>query len=76
MSKLDEILEVHDKHPCFNCSTDDVDIPKQQIKELFKELIDEDNEYLREMPVPDPFALPQDYVNLWKQYMRKKVEEL
>lgn len=42
MSKLDDLLEVHDKHDCFNCSTDDVDIPKQQIKDLMLEIVGPD----------------------------------
>lgn len=38
MSKLDDILEVSDKHACFNCSTDDIDVPKQQLKQLMIEV--------------------------------------
>ena len=36
-----------------------------------KYIIREDNEYNRDMPIPDPFALPQDYANKLRAYQRK-----
>lgn len=54
------------------------DEAKQQIKGLFLELIGEDNEHHKDIPVPDPdpFALPSDYQNQLRRYLRNKVEEL
>lgn len=38
MSRLDALLEVSDNNECFNCSTDDIDIPKGKIKALMLEI--------------------------------------
>lgn len=82
MSKLDRILEQH-KEWLRGIKIDrligvDSENTKQQIKELFLELIGEDNEHHRDMPVPDPdpFALPSDHQNQLRRYLRQKVSEL
>jgi len=43
------------------------------IDQLVLDVIGKDNEHTRDMPVPDPFARPQDYANSMKQYQRKIV---
>ena len=40
--------------------------------EEVKRIIGEENEYSRDMPMPDPFVLPQDYANLMKRYQLKR----
>ena len=37
-----------------------------------RRIIGPENEYNREMPIPNPFALPQDYTNLMKRYQLKR----
>ena len=51
-------------------STDTVDQALDSIEEVVKEVIGQENEYSRDMPVPDPdpFALPSDHQNQLRRY--------
>lgn len=78
MSKLDHILEDTLGAVDADAVKQLAPVAKQQIKALFLELVGEDNEHHKDMPVPDPdpFALPQDHQNQLRRYLRKKVESL